>query len=215
MSSSPDEHAGTLGSTTLSYERIAATYANVHVDAIGEHVERTRAHFTEDFRAGATVVDVGCGPGRDLRWFADRGLAAVGIDASLEMLRLPIQRGMRVRADLRRLPFASESFDGLWCASTFLHVERSEARSVLVGFRRVLRNGGVLGLITPVGDAEGWELVPYDKSIQPYDEDVRRWFAYFQPKELAGLLSSAGFRIQHEETVQRFKPWWHAILAAV
>lgn len=217
MNRSPDdEHSGTVGSTILSYERIAATYANNHVDAISEHVERTRAQFAEGLRAGATVGDVGCGPGRDLRWFVDRGMTVVGVDASFEMLRLPMQRdSMRVRADLRRLPFAPDSFDGLWCASTLLHVPRSGARDVLVGFRRVVRKGGLLGLITPTGDAEGWELAPYDTRAQLYDEEARRWFAYFQPAELTGLLSSAGFKVQHEKTVQRFKPWWHATLAAV
>lgn len=205
-----------LASTTESYDRIAGTYADNHVEAIGEQVERTRARFAERLRVGAIVGDVGCGPGRDVRWFADRGMRAVGVDSSLEMLRLPTQRGsLRLQADLRRLPFAAGSLDGLWCASTLLHVPRDEASGVLAGFRRVLRRGGLLAITTPVGDAEGWELVPYDAKSQPYDGDVRRWFTYFRPSELTGLLCSAGFEIQHEETVERFKTWWHAVLRTV
>lgn len=191
-----DESLGPLASTAVSYDRIAGAYADNHVESIGEHVERTRARFAEGLDAGTTVCDVGCGPGRDVRWFAERGLRAVGVDASLEMLRLPVQRSsLRVQGDLRRLPFAAETLDGLWCASILLHVLRDEASEVVASFRRVLRKGGLLGITTPVGDAQGWELVPYDPKGQQYDREVRRWFSYFQPSELAELMSAAGFQV--------------------
>ena len=38
--------------------------------------------FAELLPDGAVVLDVGCGSGRDLRWFAEHGYRAVGIDAS-------------------------------------------------------------------------------------------------------------------------------------
>jgi len=49
----------------------------------------------------ATVIDLGCGTGRDLAWFADRGLHAVGIDRSAAMLSIARRAAPRARLSRR------------------------------------------------------------------------------------------------------------------
>ena len=86
------------------------------------------------------LLDVGCGTGRRLR---DRGAAiALGIGASLDMLRLA-PRGQRfAAADVRALPFAAGSFDVVWCRLVIGHVRDLElAYSEL---SRVCRTGGAV-----------------------------------------------------------------------
>lgn len=58
---------------------------------------------------GATVLDVACGTGRHLRWFAGRGHAVVGVDRNAQALAPLAGLGELVQADLEQGPWP---FDG-------------------------------------------------------------------------------------------------------
>jgi SAM-dependent methyltransferase len=63
----------------------------------------------------ASLVDLGCGTGRDLAWFRRRGHGVVGIDRSQAMLQIARESvpGARlIRADIRRMPLGDGSVDG-------------------------------------------------------------------------------------------------------
>jgi SAM-dependent methyltransferase len=65
--------------------------------------------------AGGTVLDVACGSGRHMRWFADRGIATVGVDRSSDALASACAFGRTVLADIESgpWPFAGESFNAV------------------------------------------------------------------------------------------------------
>ena len=72
------------------------------------------------------LLDVGCGTGRRLR---DTDAAiAVGVDSSLDMLRLAPREQRLAAADVRALPFAAGSFDVVWCRLVIGHVRELEDR---------------------------------------------------------------------------------------
>ena len=60
-----------------------------------------------------TILEVGCGTGHFTRWFAAKGLEAVGIDPSRPMLEAARRAGgaLYVRGDGEALPFPDASFD--------------------------------------------------------------------------------------------------------
>lgn len=60
----------------------------------------------------ATVLDVACGLGRHMRWFAGRGNAVVGVDRSREAIAAVSGLGEAVVADIENgpWPFADRSF---------------------------------------------------------------------------------------------------------
>lgn len=64
---------------------------------------------------GGTVLDVACGGGRHMRWFAGRGHAATGVDRSPEALAEAAQAGQVVQADIENgpWPFAGRTFDAV------------------------------------------------------------------------------------------------------
>ena len=54
---------------------------------------------------GATVLDVACGHGRHMQWFAARGHAVLGLDRSAEALAVAAQFGQTLQADIEGGPW--------------------------------------------------------------------------------------------------------------
>lgn len=104
--------------------------------------------------AGMTVVDVGCGPGTDLREAAARvvpGGSVIGIDLDQHMLATAADRigtGVSLMvADAHELPLRSASIDRLRTDRSFQHMR--DPHLGLGEFRRVLRDRGVAVLAEP------------------------------------------------------------------
>jgi len=100
------------------------------------------------------VVDVGCGPGTDLKAMAERttprGLA-VGLDLDSRMLMaatasVPPATSLAV-ADAHRMPFTSASVDRLRTDRSLQHMR--DPMRVLAEFARVLRPGGIAVIAEP------------------------------------------------------------------
>lgn len=64
---------------------------------------------------GGSVLDVACGHGRHLRWFAGRGHPATGVDRSPEAIAAVAGLGHAVQADIENgpWPFAGQRFDAV------------------------------------------------------------------------------------------------------
>lgn len=110
---------------THAYDVEAAVYdARVEGDAWMRHLLWER--YTNLFRPGQTVLDIGCGTGIDARFLARRGIRVVGIDRAPSMIREararlasePFDALVELRemdvADLASLP--ESWFDGIICA---------------------------------------------------------------------------------------------------
>jgi SAM-dependent methyltransferase len=123
-------------------------------------------------RSGDVVLDVGCGPGNFTRPFAaavgPAGLA-IGLDASVPMLRRAVGSGSTtaggtagrpayLRADAVRPPLQPGSLDAVCCFAALHMFEEPE--QALTSFRRLLRPGGRIALLTsarrsaPLGSAD-------------------------------------------------------------
>src|SRR5215204_3819892 len=141
--------------TRNAYERYAEAYAHHRSDrsAMRPYIER----FVSLLPGGATVLDVGCGPGVDTGSLALRGVKTVGLDIAAAMLELaaPHTSGRVVQADQRCLPFAAATFDGVWANASFQHVGKADMCNVAAELGRVMRTGGVLWLTVPLGQADG------------------------------------------------------------
>ena len=94
--------------------------------------------------AGATVLDVGCGPGHLTRRLVTRSLDATGVDLDPAMIERAVARGdaagRYIVADAASLPFEDASFDLV--VSTLSMHHWSDAHAGLAEMARVLRPGG-------------------------------------------------------------------------
>lgn len=131
--------------------------------------EGTRSHdVTQNYDAllGAiegvppfAILDLGCGPGRDLMAFQELGHAPVGLDgcaAFVEMARA--HAGCEVyHQDFLALELPPGRFDGVFANASIFHVPSAHLPRVLGELHATLKPRGVLFCSNPRGtNEEGW-----------------------------------------------------------
>ena len=141
-----------------------------------------------------TILDFGCGPGRDLAYFRELGHDPVGLDGSAEFVAMArAYSGCEVvQRDFLRLDLVGQwegRFDGVFANASLFHVPGSEIARVLAELRATLKPRGVLFSSNPRGDnREGWTGDRYGCY-----HDLEAWRA---------LVVAAGF----EELTHYFRP---------
>ncbi|HEX6796044.1 MAG TPA: class I SAM-dependent methyltransferase [Casimicrobiaceae bacterium] len=111
-----------------------------------------------------TILDFGCGPGRDLRAFAARGHVAIGLDGARNFVAMAREAsGCEVwQQDFLKLALPDARFDGVFANATMQHVPSAELPRVLSELHRALAPGGVFFASTPHGhNEEGWNRGRY------------------------------------------------------
>lgn len=119
------------------------------------------------------ILDLGCGPGRDLLTFRQRGHRPVGIDGAPAFVRMAREHsGAEVwHQDFLALDLPDAVFDGVFANASLFHVPAQELPRVLTELRACLRPGGVLFASNPRGgNQEGWSGARYGAY-----HDLERW----------------------------------------
>jgi SAM-dependent methyltransferase len=110
------------------------------------------------------ILDLGCGPGRDLATFRALGHHAIGLDGSANFVRMAkAHAGCEVLLqDLLRLELPPARFDGVFANAALFHVPSQELPRVLGELWATLRDGGILFASNPRGpDIEEWHGMRY------------------------------------------------------
>jgi SAM-dependent methyltransferase len=111
-----------------------------------------------------TILDFGCGPGRDLRTFTERGHIAVGLDGAARFVAMAREHsGCEVlHQDFLALDLPVGRFDGIFANAALFHVPGRELPQVLRALRAALKPRGVLFSSNPRGgNEEGWREERY------------------------------------------------------
>jgi SAM-dependent methyltransferase len=106
-----------------------------------------------------TILDFGCGPGRDLRTFTALGHRAIGLDGSAEFVAMARDySGCEVwQQNFIALHLPDATFDGVFANASLFHVPRDLLPTVLQQLHATLKPGGVLFSSNPRGhNEEGW-----------------------------------------------------------
>lgn len=176
-----------------SYDRVADQYADAYYHEL-DHKPFDRDlldRFAALVGPGASVLDVGCGPGHIGRYLADRGLVASGLDLSPEMVARARQLNPAMtftRGTMLALPFPDGAFAAVVTFYSIIHLSREQAPLALAEFSRILRPGGYLLLAFHGGQGE----VHRDEW---FGESVKVHATFFEPEEMAGWLRAAGYTV--------------------
>lgn len=146
------------------------------------------------FGPAPRLLDLGCGPGEDSRWFVRRGFRVTGVDAVGEFLRAARKRApgaVFVRRDLRD-PVPGGPYSVIWANASLIHLKKSDLPAVLRRLRGELVPGGLFAATVYHGRGES----VFEGSFIP-----GRFFARYLKAELVGSFRRAGYTILNVKTL--------------
>ena len=111
-----------------------------------------------------TILDLGCGPGRDLEAFAALGHHAIGLEGAARFVAMArAHTGCTVwQQDFLALDLPAQHFHGIFANASLFHVPSQELPRVLQQLHATLKPGGVLFSSNPRGNnEEGWSRRRY------------------------------------------------------
>ncbi len=151
--------------------------------------------------APLSILDFGCGPGRDLAAFRALGHAPIGLEGAPRLAQMAREHsGCEVwRQDFLALDLPPERFDGVFANASLFHVPCAQLPRVLRELRDCLKCRGVLFSSNPRGrNEEGWSAGRYGAW-----HDLEAW---------RGYMAGAGFvELEHfyrpEGLPREQQPW--------
>lgn len=116
----------------------------------------TQARFTACLPQSGSILDFGCGSGRDTKHFLSQGFQVTATDGSEELCKLASQyTGIPVKQMLFQELDAVEQYDGIWACSSILHLPQEELISVLEKMATALKPQGIIYTSFKYGDFAG------------------------------------------------------------
>jgi SAM-dependent methyltransferase len=114
------------------------------------------------------ILDFGCGPGRDIKYFKTLGHRPVGLDGSRKFCDMArAYTGCPVlHQSFLNLDFPEQSFDGIFANASLFHVPGCELPRVLAELNAALRVKGILFTSNPRGSGEGWSGQRYGHFLE-------------------------------------------------
>src|SRR5690606_33552499 len=163
--------------------------------------------FLDRLPPGGTILEMGCGDGRDAAWMTSRGFDVHASDGTPAMARLASERlGREVPVmDFAELD-AVEAFDGVWCQASLLHLSEAELTPALMRIHRALRPGR-------------WHWASFKDGNGGAGDAAGRFFSYDPGGRLEAAYRAAGawaeltITTQEGESFFRGPTMWHAVLA--
>lgn len=135
------------------------------------------------------ILDIGCGPGRDLIAFKKLGHTAIGLDATPAFVEMAQQlSGCEVwQQSFLNLNLPLATFDGIFANASLIHVPRVKMVKVLQDLQKSLVANGAIVMSMCRGDGEGY--IPGAAG--------NRYTAGWEYETLAPCLETAGFETIH------------------
>lgn len=185
MSEQPDDALQAISARTLAHYNASAEQ---FFEGTRDHdVRQNISALLDAIEAGGrqapfAILDLGCGPGRDLKALRDLGHVPVGVDGSerfVEMARA--WSGCTVwQQDFLALDLPAQRFDGVFANAVLFHVPSRAIAGVLAALHASLKPGGVLFCSNPRGqNQEGW--------------NGPRYGSYYDLEHWSELVQQAGF----------------------
>lgn len=197
----PTDELHSITHTTLAhYERNAAQF----FEGTRDHdVRQNIAALLDAIEADASyaILDLGCGPGRDLKTFAALGHHPVGLDGAAQFVTMARDySGCEVwQQDFVALDLPAARFDGVYANASLFHVPRAELPRVLAQLYATLKPGGVLFSSNPLGqNQEGWKGERYGSY-----HDLDSWTRYVT----AAGFEAVGHYYRPDGLPREQQPW--------
>lgn len=155
--------------------------------------------------APLSILDFGCGPGRDVLEFKTKGHNPIGLDGCENFAKMAREySGCEVlHQNFLSLDLKTEYFDGVFANASLFHIPHEEFDRVISELANCLKPGGVLFSSNPRGNGEGW--------------NGERWGYYMELEDYSKHLEKAGLVLESHyyrpEGLPREEQPWLACIA--
>jgi len=146
--------------------------------------------FSKTLPEGASVLDVGCGSGRDLLWLKKRGFNVVGFERSEGLAKLARRNaGCEViNGDFETYDFSDLSVDAVLMSGSFVHLPHDRLPDI---FQNVTR-----AIATALNSGPGLHMyVSLKEGVGTRTDSSGRTFYLWQDNDLRRLFQVQGFSI--------------------
>jgi SAM-dependent methyltransferase len=162
--------------TLRFYAEFAPTYVASGAGGVSRHLPA----FLECLPAGSTILELGCGGGRDARAMMAAGHHVDPTDGVPEIAR---QAEELLKVPVRVMRFedldASAAYDAVWANASLLHIPRLGLPSILTKIRAALKPGGLHHATYKGGGQEGRDR-------------HGRYFNYLSSSEVVEMYARSG-----------------------
>jgi len=138
----------------------------------------------ERLTAGATVLDVGCGSGRDLLWMKKKGFNVIGLDRSSGLVKLARENaGCEViEGDFETYDFSAISADAIMLIGALVHIPYDRFSEL---FKNTIRSLSDFGII----------LITLKEGTGTLTDEEGRTFYLWQDEKARAIFYNLGFKV--------------------
>ncbi len=154
------------------YDNMAKNFVE---DTVSVDFKEIQDKFLKLLKEGDSVLDFGCGSGRDTKYFIEKNMKVDAIDGSVELCKIAQKyTGINVRPMLFQQLDEEEKYDGIWACSSILHLPKKELKGIFEKMLKALKKGGIIYTSFKDGIFEGERNGRYftDFTIQDFRKFV-------------------------------------------
>ena len=133
----------------------------------------TQDLFLSYLNEGNSILDLGCGSGRDTKYFLSKGYKVDATDGSEEICKVASDYiGINVKCLLFNKLDEIDKYDGIWACASILHLDRDDLIDVFHRIARALKDNGILYTSFKYSEFEGMRNGRYftDFTIESFNE---------------------------------------------
>ena len=172
-----------------SYEKYADQRESGTTDGFKE---RERAEFLKLLKTERrkTLLEIGCGPGRDAQFFHNQGLHVLAVDNAPIMVKLTAEKGVTAQIlDCYNLDQIDETFDAVYTLNCLLHIPKKDISHIFSLIATRLNGNGLMYL--GLWGGENFEGILEQDTYEP-----KRFFSFWEAEALLEVVQQS-FRLEY------------------
>lgn len=185
-------------------------YANIYFEkTVDLNMEVILDKFIELLPEGATVLDLGCGSGRDSFYLIEKGFDVTALDGSKQLCELA---EIHIGQDVLNMHFEDidfeHVFDGIWACASLLHIKAEDIDGIMDKIIKSLKMDGILYMSFKYGEFSG---IRNERYFEEYNtRGLKELISRHKELQILDMWKSNDIRIEMDDDV-----WIHAIVKKI